>query len=155
MVERPDVPPPIVARLRRICLALNETEEEQAWVGTRWTVRKRNFAHVVGIDAGWPPAYARAASTDGPAVVLTFRSSGQELAALSALGNPFFRPPWFPNIVGMVLDTDTDWEEVAELVTESYRLLAPAKLANLIGDLGDPSPARSTAARSRSPGPQR
>jgi len=27
----------------------------------------------------------------------------------------------------MVLDEDTDWEEVAELVTESYRLCAPQK----------------------------
>jgi hypothetical protein len=116
-----------------MCLALPEAYEEQAWVGTRWSIRKRNFAHVVAIDAGWPPAYARAASTEGPAVVLTFRSSGQELEALSAIGHPFFRPPWFPNIVGMVLDSDTDWQEVAELVAESYRLLAPARLGNLVG----------------------
>jgi hypothetical protein len=28
----------------------------------------------------------------------------------------------------MVLDDDTDWEEVRELVTESYCVLAPKKL---------------------------
>jgi predicted DNA-binding protein (MmcQ/YjbR family) len=28
----------------------------------------------------------------------------------------------------MVLDGDTDWDEVAELVTESYRFCAPQKL---------------------------
>jgi predicted DNA-binding protein (MmcQ/YjbR family) len=28
-----------------------------------------------------------------------------------------------------VLDDDTDWEEVTELVTESYRHCAPQKLA--------------------------
>jgi hypothetical protein len=132
-IERRDVAPRIVNRLRSICLALPEAYEEQAWVGTRWSIRKRNFAHVVAIDAGWPPAYARAASTQGPAVVLTFRSSGQELEALSAVGDPFFRPPWFPNIVGMVLDRNTDWQEVTELVTESYRMLAPARLGNLVG----------------------
>jgi hypothetical protein len=47
--------------------------EETAWVGTRWMVRKRNFAHVLKIEDGWPPAYARAAASDGPVVVMTFR----------------------------------------------------------------------------------
>ena len=48
--------------------------------------------------------------------------------ALSTLGHPFFRPRWRPGIIGMVLDAGVDWDEVAELVTESYCLLAPQKL---------------------------
>jgi hypothetical protein len=32
----------------------------------------------------------------------------------------------------MVLDDDTDWVEVAELVTESYRTCAPQKLVRLL-----------------------
>jgi hypothetical protein len=64
-----DVPPEIVARLRAVCLGLPEAYEEQAWVGTRWRVRTRTFAHVLTVDAGWPPAYARAAATDGPVTV--------------------------------------------------------------------------------------
>jgi hypothetical protein len=135
MAESRDVPPEIVARLRSVCLGLPEAYEEEAWAGTRWSVRKKNFAHVVAIDAGWPPAYAKAARTDGPAVVLTFRSSGEELDLLTSAGPPFFRPPWAPNIVGMLLDTDTpgfDWAEVTELITDSYCLLAPTKLRNLV-----------------------
>lgn len=31
-------------------------------------------------------------------------------------------------MVTVVLDDDTDWDELAELVTESYRLLAPQRL---------------------------
>lgn len=123
------VPPEIVTRLSAACLALPETYEEAAWTGTRWRVRGRTFAHVVRIESGWPPAYARAAGTDGPATVLTFRSSGGELEALSHMGHPFFRPRWAPDVVGMVLDADVDWSEVAELVTESYRVMAPKKLA--------------------------
>ena len=84
------------------------------------------------IDSGWPPAYARAAGTDGPIVVLTFRSSGAELEALSSVGHPFFRPPWAPNVVGMVLEPDADWDEVTELVTESYCVLAPQRLVALV-----------------------
>ena len=32
----------------------------------------------------------------------------------------------------MVLDDATDWTEVGELVTESYRILAPQKLVRLL-----------------------
>lgn len=129
---RPEVSQDLLERLRAICLLLPEVVEEQAWAGIRWTVRKRNFAHVVAIDEGWPPAYAEAAGTPGPAHVLTFRSSGEELEVLSRAGPPFFKPVWFEGIVGMVLGEDpdaVDWQEVAELVTESYLLLAPKALA--------------------------
>ena len=127
-----DVPAEIVTELRSICLGLPAAREEQAWVGTRWRVRTKTFAHVLAIDAGWPPAYARAAGSDGPLVVMTFRSAGEELAALSAAGPPFFKPVWFPDIVGMVLDDEPDWEEVAELLTESYCVLAPPALVAMV-----------------------
>jgi hypothetical protein len=119
-----DVPVVIVDALRAICLALPGAVEEQAWIGTRWRVRQRTFAHVVAIDAGWPPAYVRAAGTDGPAVVLTFESSGDELEALTRVGHPFFKPPWRATVIGMLLDADADWDEVDELITESHRMQA-------------------------------
>lgn len=121
--------PEIVARLRSVCVRLPEAYEEEAWVGTRWRVRRRTFAHVVAIDAGWPPAYARAAGTPGPATVVTFRSSGDEREALRGVGHPFFLAPWAPGAAGMVLDAGVDWGEVAELVSESYRVMAPRRLA--------------------------
>lgn len=127
--DRAEVAPEVVAALRSICLDLPEVREEDAWVGTRWRVRAKTFAHVLAIADGWPPAYARAASTDGPATVLTFRSRGPELEALGEVGPPFFRPVWHPEVVGMVLAADIDWDEVAELLTESYCTLAPPRLA--------------------------
>jgi hypothetical protein len=127
-----EVAPEIVERLGSVCLALPEAYEEQAWVGTRWRIRKKTFAHVLMIDAGRPPGYARAAATEGPVAVLTFESSGPELAALSETGRPFFKPPWRPTVVGMVLDAGVDWDEVAELLTESYCVLAPKKLGELV-----------------------
>ena len=129
---RADLTAEIVDRLRSLCLALPEAYEEPAWVGTRWRVRTKTFAHVLTIDGGWPPAYARAAATDGPVTLLTFESSGPELAALSEASHPFFKPPWRPTVVGMVLEPDVDWGEVAELLTESYCVLAPKKLVELI-----------------------
>ncbi len=108
-------------------MTLPGSYEEQAWVGVRWVVRKHTYAHVVAIENGYPPAYAKAAGTGGPAVVVTFRAPAAELDAFAHTGHPFFRPPWAPNVVGMFLGDSTDWTEVAELLTESYRLLAPKR----------------------------
>ena len=132
MTEYADVPPEIVGQLRSLCLGLPEAHEEQAWVGRRWRIRKRTFAHVLTVDPGSAPAPARAAAASGLVTVMTFRSSGPELEALTGSGHPFFRPGWGSNVVGMVLDAGVDWTEVAELVTESYCLLAPKKLVALI-----------------------
>ena len=111
-----------------MCTTFPEVVEEQAWVGVRFRVRTRTFAHVLAIDAGWPPAYARAAGHDD-AMLLMFRSQGNELDALRAQGHPFFAPPWRADEVGLFLDDSTDWNEVAELLTESYCSQAPRKLA--------------------------
>lgn len=128
MNARTAVSEPIVSRLRAICLEFPEAYEEQAWVGTRWMIRKKNFAHVLTIDSGWPPAYARAAKSEGPMTVLTFRSSAR-LAAPRFSKAPFFKPVWWPDIAGMAIDAHTDWDEVSDLLAASYRLLAPKKLA--------------------------
>ncbi|NND75508.1 MAG: hypothetical protein HKN44_10940, partial [Ilumatobacter sp.] len=45
-----NVPGDIEARLREMCLALPDAHEERAWVGTRWMVRTRTFAHVLGVE---------------------------------------------------------------------------------------------------------
>jgi predicted DNA-binding protein (MmcQ/YjbR family) len=110
------------ARLREICLALPDAYEERAWKGTRWAVRKKTFAHVLGVVG----------DDEAALVVLSFRSAGEELEVLRHAGHPFFMLGWGRDAVGMVLDDDTDWDEVGELVTESYCVLAPAKLVALV-----------------------
>ena len=128
-----DAPPEIEDRLRGICLALPDTYQEQAWAGTRWRVRKRTFAHVLTAERDWPAAYAKAAAITGPVCLVTFRSPDEEMAALLGSGFPYFRAGWGRDVLGMVLDADqTDWVELTELLTESYCILAPKKLANLI-----------------------
>jgi len=115
-----------------MCLGLPEAYEEPAWVGLRWRIRTHTFAHVLRVEAGWPPAYARAAGTDGPATLVTFRSPGSERDELRSRGHPFFLPVWWPDAAGLLLEGDVDWDEVAELLTESYCALAPKKLARLV-----------------------
>ena len=82
--------------------------------------RTRTFSHVRTVD-----------TATGPVTWVKFRSTGPELDALLAVGHPFSRGGFGTNMVSMILDADTDWNEVAELLTESYRLLAPKWLAAL------------------------
>jgi len=106
--RRPEVPKTILTRLRKACLALPEVREEQAWVGTRWRIRKDTFAHVLMIADGWPPVYARAAGTDGPVCVLTFQSLGPRVDPETFSRAPYFRPLWRPDILGLRLEADAD-----------------------------------------------
>ena len=137
MARRPPVPKAaavparILTRLRAICLPLPGCTEEPAWIGTRWMIGKRNFAHVVPIAGGKPPAYARAAGTDGPLVVLTFRAEDVLRDTLRDAGPRFFVPAWGTlwgtKVVGVKLSGRVDWAEIETLVVGSYRLLAPRR----------------------------
>lgn len=126
------IPPPVLHQLRLVSQDLPEAAEQQAWVGIRWVVAKKNFAHVLMIEAGYPPAYAKAAGSDGPLCVLTFRGPRPAIDAPRFRRAPFFRPPWFDNIVGLSIDALTDWEEVHDLLVQSYCLLAPRRLSERV-----------------------
>ena len=127
----------VVARLGATALALPEAYEEDAWTGIRWRIRAKTFAHVMVAQAGFESSFRDITGIGEPTTVLTFHAAGDELLALVHAGPPFYRPPWSPTIVGMVIDDDTDWAEVADLVTESYRVCAPQKLARLLGETTD------------------
>jgi hypothetical protein len=131
-MDSPSVFEGLIARVRLTCADLPEVCEERAWTGVRWVIGGKNFAHIVCIDGGKPKAYAKAAGTSGPVSVLTFRLAKEKCAAARFRRPPFFRPVWFPNIAGVVLGPQPDWEEIDALLRDSYRLLAPKKLAALV-----------------------
>ena len=94
----------------------------------RWCVRSKNFAHLVPVVDGWPPAYAKAAASNGPLTLLTFRIAASDRSAMRESGYPYVVPSWWPDIAGLIIednDDTFDWAEVGELVTESYLRLAP------------------------------
>lgn len=113
-----DVPDEVAQRVRAICRGLPEINEERAWVGTRWMVRRRTFAHVLGVETGGHRS-----------VVLSFRAAGEDLEMLRHAGHPFLFLGWGRDAMGVVLDADTDWDEVHELVTDSFCVMAPKKLS--------------------------
>jgi YjbR len=128
----------VVARLATTALALPDAYEEDAWTGVRWRIRAKTFAHVMVAQAGFESSFRDLTGIADPTTLLTFRATGDELLALTHAGPPFYKPPWSPTIVGMVIDDDTDWAEVADLVTESYRCCAPQKLLRVLDEAAGP-----------------
>ncbi len=132
-----DGPSPIPGSSRgsaTFALRLPGAYEEDAWTGVRWRIRQRTIAHVVALPH--VDAVRRLGIADGRTVtVVTLRSAGEERAALAAVGPPFLSS-WAEDVVAVVLDDDTDWREVGELVAESYRLLAPKRLVRQLDASG-------------------
>jgi hypothetical protein len=129
VTEYLDVPVEIVQRVRVACAHLPEADEEPAFAGVRWRIRDSTLAHLVTRQ-----------SERGPVTYVTFHAAGEELDALAAMGDPFY-PGWGAGLIALVLRDDgtTDWTEVKELLTDSYRLVAPKKLiARLRDEQPDP-----------------
>ena len=85
-------------------------------------IRRRSFCLLV----------ARQDSAGRSVPLLVLRAGTEEREALLSVGHPFFASRAGRDRIVMLLTGDPDWEEVRELVTESYRLLAPKKLAALL-----------------------
>jgi hypothetical protein len=126
------VPEAVVLRLADIALSLPDAYQEEAWVGDRWRVRGKTFTHVLRVEPGRPQAYSQAVGSPGPHVVMTFRSDPDELEAIVRSGPRYFKARWGHDVGGIVIDHDVDWDEVRELVTESYCRLAPKKLVRQV-----------------------
>lgn len=123
------MPPEILNRLRSICRKLPESYEGPAWIGVRWRIRTRTFSHVYTPDVDRYPVYAAYVTADHEPVVMTFRVPADDLLGLTAGGFPFRRADWGHNVVAAILGDHTDWTELAELITDSYREMAPKFLA--------------------------
>ncbi|HEU5192899.1 MAG TPA: MmcQ/YjbR family DNA-binding protein [Methylomirabilota bacterium] len=106
-----------IGRLRAICLALPDTSEKVAWGEPTWRVGGRLFAqldnHHHGADhlAVWLPA-----------------PLGEQEALVKADPARFFRPPYvgIRGWVGVRIDGRPSWTQVAALVEQAYRHVAPA-----------------------------
>ena len=118
----PDDPLP---RVRRICLALPEATEQEAWGEPTFRVRKKIFA-----------MYASAANHHGhgePALWCKASLGVQEILVRSD-PDTYFSPPYVgvKGWIGIRLGSIGD-SELREHVVESYCLIAPKKLQALVG----------------------
>jgi hypothetical protein len=125
MPEPTDPPPEPLARLRAICLALPEVAEKLSHGEPTWFVRKTfvTFADHHHDDrlAFWCAA-----------------PPGAQEALVAAHPERYFRPPYVGvrGWLGVYLDVPVDWEEIAELVADAYREVAPKRLVARLDDPG-------------------
>ncbi len=108
-----------IDRLRRLCLTLPEAAERETWDEKTFRVRDKIFAlHIADDGDGRPAVWCKA-------------PPGNQEHLVAADPERFFVPPYFGHKgwIGMWLDRGVDWREVAVVVTRSYRLTAPRRLA--------------------------
>ena len=112
-------------RLRKLCLALPEAHEVEAWGEPTFRVRNKMFAMYAAPNnhhgGGRPAVWCKAAS-------------GNQGLMVRAEPARYFVPPYVgpSGWVGVWLDRNPDWSAVKELMRDSYRLVAPRKLAALL-----------------------
>ncbi|MGH3565699.1 MAG: MmcQ/YjbR family DNA-binding protein [Pseudonocardia sp.] len=104
-------------RLRAMCLALPEVTEKISHGEPTWFVRKTFVM------------YADHHHDDRLAFWCAAPSGAQEELVASE-PERFFRPPYVGGRgwLGVWLDVSVDWDEIAEIVTDAYREVAPKKL---------------------------
>lgn len=106
-----------MARLREICLALPEAEEKPfgGHVAPAFRIRDKMFVMI---------------AEDGSELWVKAGPGVQE-ALIAEAPDVYFRPPYVgpKGWVGVRLGAGPDWDEVAELIEDSYRLIAPKRLA--------------------------
>lgn len=115
---------PRLVRLTKICLALPETARDYNGSHAGFLVRKKTFAYFLNDHHG-----------DGIVAVACKVLPGDNAALVETHAARFYLPAYIASRgwVGLRLDTArVDWSEVKELVTTSYRLVAPKTLTRML-----------------------
>ena len=110
-----------LTRLATICEAFPEVEREYMGVHARFVVRKKTFAYFLNDHHG-----------DGIVALCVKVVPGENSELIASDPERFYRPAYLGanGWVGLRLDVDEiDWDEVAAFAVNSYRLIAPKRLA--------------------------
>ena len=108
-------------KLRKLCLALPEAHEVEAWGEPTFRVRNKLFAMFAAANnhhgGGRPAVWCKAAP-------------GNQELMIGLAPERFFKPPYVgpSGWIGIWLDGAVDWAELADLLRDSYLLVAPKKL---------------------------
>ncbi|HVL85548.1 MAG TPA: MmcQ/YjbR family DNA-binding protein [Pseudonocardia sp.] len=109
-------------RLRALCLALPEASERLSHGSPTWFVRKVFVT------------YADHHHGDPHVAFWCAAAPGVQEEMVAAEPQRFFRPPYVGHRgwLGVRLTTPVDWTEIAEIVTDAYREVAPKRLVALL-----------------------
>lgn len=133
-------PASVLARLRRICLALPEAREKLSHGEPTW------FAGTGKVFAALDDHHHGAAHLS----VWLPQPLGAQEALIASDPDRFFRPPYVgpSGWVGVVLDTGPDWAVIERLVRDAYVRVARPRLRRLV--TGENAP-RASARRPPAP----
>jgi len=117
-----------IEKLRQICLALTEVTERLSHGEATWFVGGR-MSFVTTADH----------HHDDRVAFWCAAEDGVQEALVATAPERFFRPPYLGHRgwLGVWLDVPQDWDEIAALVADAYRSVAPTRLAAVLD-----SPAR-------------
>ncbi|HEY8473662.1 MAG TPA: MmcQ/YjbR family DNA-binding protein [Natronosporangium sp.] len=119
----------LLPRLRAICLALPEVTERLSHGAPTWFVRdKKTFVML------WEHGHHR----DEFPHLWCAAPAGAQQELIAVAPDRFFRPPYVGHRgwLGVRLDGELDWDELAELCQDAYRTVAPAKLVARLDGVG-------------------
>ncbi|MGH2585390.1 MAG: MmcQ/YjbR family DNA-binding protein [Dehalococcoidia bacterium] len=114
-----------LARVRALCLGLPETEERLSHGEPTFFVQgKRVFV-----------MYANHHHNDGRLGLWCNAPPGVQRELIEKDSRRFFVPPYvgYRGWIGVRLDVDPDWEEIAGIIERAYLVTAPKRLRDRIG----------------------
>ena len=115
-----------LARVREIALALPETTERLSHSAPSFFIRgKKTFVNF------WDDHHG-----DGRLALWVAAPPGVQAQLAEQEPDRFFVPPYVGHRgwLGVRLDVDVDWDEVAGIVEDSYRQVAPKTLVKLLDE---------------------
>lgn len=119
------MPPTPLVRVRKLCLALPEAHEVEAWGEPTFRVRNKMFA-----------TYASAGNHHGAGRAAVWVKAAPENQSLVIAADPdrYFKPPYVgpSGWIGVWVDKKPDWAALAELLRDGYARTAPKKLLALL-----------------------
>jgi hypothetical protein len=119
------MPADLAGQVRAICMALPEVTERLSHGAPTWFVLgKRSFVTL----------WAHGHHADEYPHLCCAGLPGAQQELISSEPDKFFRPPYVGGRgwIGVRLDRDLDWAEIAELCQDAYRVIAPARLTALL-----------------------
>jgi len=114
----------VLARLRKICLALPESSERLSHGEPTFFVGAKD-----GKGGKVFVCFSNNHHGDG-VIAITFPAEpGAQAMLIEADPRRFYRPKYVgpSGWVGLRLDVDPDWDEIAEIAEESWRIVAPKR----------------------------
>ena len=121
-----------LALMREICLGLPEVTERLSHGTPTWFVRDKSV-----FVQFWTHGHHQ---DDFPHLWCA-APAGVQQDMTETEPERFFRPPYVGGRgwVGVRLDVEVDWDEIAGICREAYRVIAPKRLAAALDDVDDDS----------------